>query len=332
MSFDWLFGPVEDIDAWLEGLFEGAPLLVVLGIAFVLGLRHASDPDHLVAVTSLVAAEGGDTRAAGRLGAWWGLGHAITLLLIGVPLIAFKSELPGWLENGAEKAVGVVIILLALRVAIKWALGDYRATGHAHEHGEPAEAHVRHARHLRRGDSEHAHRNVRTPAQAFAIGTLHGLAGTGAVVVLLISALPSQLEAAAALAVFAPMSILSMALCTAAFAWVLTRPVIEPLYRSVLIPALGAFGLMFGLWYTGLTYPAGRQRRRVGVRTCGGCLLPCISRQIAPNVSPAPCGRPRRRPGRRKSRRPLPAAFPAAARADRVPPAARRCAPPAGGC
>ena len=253
MSFDWLFGPVEDIDAWLEGLFEGAPLLVALVIAFVLGLRHASDPDHLVAVTSLVAAEGGDTRAAGRLGAWWGLGHAITLLLIGVPLIAFKSELPGWLENGAEKAVGVVIILLALRVAGKWARGDYRATGHAHEHGEPAEAHVRRARHLRRGDSEHAHRNVRTPEQAFAIGTLHGLAGTGAVVVLLISALPSQLEAAAALAVFAPMSILSMALCTAAFAWVLTRPVIEPLYRSVLIPALGAFGLMFGLWYTGLT-------------------------------------------------------------------------------
>jgi hypothetical protein len=49
------------------------------------------------------------------------------------------------------------------------------------------------------------------------------------------------------------MSILSMALCTAAFAWMLTRPVIEPLYRAVVIPALGVFGLMFGLWYTGLT-------------------------------------------------------------------------------
>ena len=150
MSFEWLFHPVEDVDAWLEGLFEGAPLLVALGIAFVLGLRHASDPDHLVAVTSLVAAEGGDTRAASRLGAWWGLGHALTLLLIGVPLIAFKSELPVWLESGAEKAVGVVIILLALRVAVKWARGDYRATGHAHESAEPAEAHVRQARHLPR--------------------------------------------------------------------------------------------------------------------------------------------------------------------------------------
>jgi hypothetical protein len=94
---------------------------------------------------------------------------------------------------------------------------------------------------------------LRTRGQAFGIGTLHGLAGTGAVVVLLIAAMPGQLAAAAALAVFAPMSILSMAACTSAFAWVLTRPVIEPLYATVLVPALGAFGLVFGLWYAGLT-------------------------------------------------------------------------------
>jgi high-affinity nickel permease len=252
LSFDWLFDPMEDVDAWLTGLFDGAPLLVALGLAFVLGLRHASDPDHLVAVTSLVAADDGDTRAATRLGAWWGLGHATVLLAVGIPLIAFKTELPAWLENGAEKAVGVVIILLALRVGAKWARGDYRAS--KHEHGVAAhDTHDARLRHLRKGAAEHSHRHVRTPQQAFAIGTLHGLAGTGAVALLLIAALPTQLEAIAALAVFAPMSILSMALCTAAFAWVLTRPVIEPLYRTVVIPALGVFGVVFGLWYTGLT-------------------------------------------------------------------------------
>ena len=71
-------------------------------------------------------------------------------------------------------------------------------------------------------------------------------------VLLLIAALPSQLEAAAALAVFAPMSIASMALLTGAFAWVLTRPLIDPVYRAVLIPGLGLFGVMFSLWYSGL--------------------------------------------------------------------------------
>jgi hypothetical protein len=251
VSFDFLFQPLEELDAALTALFDGAPMLVALGIALVLGLRHASDPDHLVAVTSLVAADGGDTRHATKLGAWWGVGHALALVFIGVPLIAFKSELPGWLESGAEKAVGLVIVGLSLRVGLKWMRGDYRADAHAHH--DPAGSHPRRLRHLRRGDGEHRHRHLRTPSQAFALGTLHGLAGTGAVVLLLIAALPTRLEAAAALAVFAPVSILSMALCTTAFAWVLTRPAIEPLYRAVLIPALGAFGLTFGLWYAGVT-------------------------------------------------------------------------------
>jgi high-affinity nickel permease len=254
VSFEFLFQPLEQLDLWIEGLFNGAPLLVALGIALMLGLRHASDPDHLVAVTSLVAADGGDTRAATRLGAWWGVGHGLTLLVIGLPLIFFKSELPAWLETGAEKTVGVVILFLAARVIYKWMKGDYRMTAHAHRavHADELGGHER-RRHLRRGDGGHAHRHVRSPRQAFGIGMLHGLAGTGAVVLLLIAALPTQLEAAAALAVFAPMSVASMALLTGVFAWVLTRPIVEPVYRTVLIPALGVFALMFGAWYTGLT-------------------------------------------------------------------------------
>jgi hypothetical protein len=244
VSFEFLFKPFEELDSLITGLFDGAPLLVALGIAFLLGLRHASDPDHLVAVTSLVAAEGGDTRKAARLGAWWGMGHSSALIVIGVPLIAFKTGLPGWLEASAEKAIGVVILVLAARVIYKWARGDYKATAHAHAGGHASR------RHLRKGHA-HRHVKVRTRAQAVGIGLLHGLAGTGAIVLLLIAALPSRLEAGLALAVFAPMSIASMAALTAAFAWVLTRPLVEPLYRSVLIPGMGAFGVMFGLWYAG---------------------------------------------------------------------------------
>jgi hypothetical protein len=221
MSFDFLFAPVEQLDTWLTALLDGAPLLAAMAIAVVLGLRHASDPDHLVAVTSLVAAEDGSPRAAVRLGAFWGLGHAATLLLIGLPLIALGSELPGGVQATAETAVGVVILALAARLSWRWFRNDY---------GE----------------------RVRSPHGSFAIGLLHGLAGSGAVVLLLIAALPTQLAAAAALAAFAPMSILSMAGMTGAFAWVLTRPVVEPAYHTVLVPALAAFGLLFGLWYVGL--------------------------------------------------------------------------------
>ena len=247
MSFDVLFQPAEQLDHLLEGLFAGATLPVALLVAFLLGLRHASDPDHLVAVTSLVAAEGGDTRKAAGLGAWWGLGHAASLLALGIPLIAFKAQLPAWLESGAEKGIGVVILALAARVIFKWARGDYRATAHGHADGHSRRRHLRLG-----GGSGHRHVRVRSRGRALSIGLLHGLAGTGAVVLLLIAALPTKLEAALALAVFAPMSAVSMALCTTAFAWLLTRPLVEPVYRTVLIPGLGLFGLMFGLWYAGL--------------------------------------------------------------------------------
>lgn len=247
MNFDFLFAPAEAIDGWLSELLAGAPLPAALFVAFLLGLRHASDPDHLVAVTSLVAADDGDMRGAARLGAWWGVGHGMTLLALGLPLIFLKEELPSWFEAGAEKAIGIVILVLAAKVIYKWIRGDFRVGRHRHEE----EAH----RHLRRRHvaTEHGHRHVRTPQQAMAIGLLHGVAGTGAVVVLLIAGLPGQLEAAAALAVFAPMSIVSMALCTSVFAWVLTRPLVEPVYRAILIPALGLFGVMFGASYAGLS-------------------------------------------------------------------------------
>ena len=79
-----------------------------------------------MATTSLVAADGGDTRGAVRLGAWWGVGHAAALLVIGLPLILLKGELPGWVEGVAETAVGVVILGLAARVLWMWARGELR--------------------------------------------------------------------------------------------------------------------------------------------------------------------------------------------------------------
>ena len=189
MSFDFLFDPVEDVDAFLTELLDGAPLAVALLIAFVLGLRHASDPDHLVAVTSLVTADGGNSRRAARLGAFWGLGHGSVLIAMGLPLIFFKEELPSWFESASEKAVGIVILALAAKVLFKWVRGDYRVGRHEHRAHTATDVDpgTRH-RHLRDGaEIAHVHRQVRSSQQSFAIGMLHGLAGTGAVVLLLLS-------------------------------------------------------------------------------------------------------------------------------------------------
>jgi hypothetical protein len=237
-----LYGPAEGLDHALGSLLDGAGLPLVLVLALALGLRHASDPDHLVAVTSLVAGEGGVTRDAAGLGAWWGIGHAAALIVLGAPLIVLGAELPGWLESGAEKVIALVIVLLGLRVLWRWLRGGYAIAPHGHP---PGGEH----RHVWR-EREHEHRR-RTPGQAFAIGALHGLAGTGAVVLLLLAALPGPAEALLALAVFAPASVISMTACTAALTWVLTRRRLDVPYRRVLLPVLGLGAVAFGIAFAG---------------------------------------------------------------------------------
>src|SRR5258705_216337 len=109
------------LDETISGLAAGHGAIVVLLVAFALGLRHASDPDHLVAVSTLVAS--GKERAgrsAGLLGAAWGAGHATTLLLFGLPVIFVQAFLPAAVESLAEALIGVIIIALAARVLIRW--------------------------------------------------------------------------------------------------------------------------------------------------------------------------------------------------------------------
>jgi hypothetical protein len=119
----------------------------------------------------------------------------------------------------------VVIVLLALRVLVRWLHRN-----RAHDHDRP----------------------LRTPREAFGIGLLHGLAGTGAVVLLLIAALPTPLAACAALAVFAPMSAGLDGALHERLRLDAHAPRGDPVYRTVLMPALGAMGLLFGIWYIGV--------------------------------------------------------------------------------
>src|SRR5215467_9200117 len=112
--------PMSRADDWLSAQASGHGALVVLLLAFALGLRHASDPDHLVAVSTLVA----DTReraarAAARLGLAWGLGHAATLLAFGLPVLLFRSYLPHVVEQSAEAAIGAIIVVLAVRLLLR---------------------------------------------------------------------------------------------------------------------------------------------------------------------------------------------------------------------
>jgi hypothetical protein len=119
------------VDDFISSHASGHGPLIVLLLAFILGLRHASDPDHLVAVSTLAAdTRGRAARAAASLGAAWGVGHATTLLAFGLPVLLFRSVLPHAVEQSAEALIGLIIVVLAVRLLVGWRRSASRT--HAH--------------------------------------------------------------------------------------------------------------------------------------------------------------------------------------------------------
>src|SRR5688500_16860606 len=112
------------LDEWIAGLGNNGPM--AMAVALLLGLRHATDPDHLTAVSTLILSDARDgVRRAGALGLAWGLGHATTLVAFGLPVVLFRQYLPEGLLQGAEVAIGLVIVLLALRLLARWTQGYF---------------------------------------------------------------------------------------------------------------------------------------------------------------------------------------------------------------
>ena len=102
------------IDDWIAGLGESGSVAVVLLVAVLLGLRHATDPDHLTAVSTLIVADRRHgTARARRLGLAWGAGHATTLFAFGMPIVLVGAYLPDSLQRAAEVAIGLIIAALA---------------------------------------------------------------------------------------------------------------------------------------------------------------------------------------------------------------------------
>jgi high-affinity nickel permease len=208
------------LDDRIAGLSNGATLIVVVAVSMLLGLRHASDPDHLTAVTTMIAARRERvTRHAARLGLVWGLGHATSLFVFGLPVVLYSAYLPRSVQDAAETMVGVVIVLLAVGL-------------------------------LRRSRTgmTHVHPRGRTPWQAYAIGLVHGMGGTAGVGLLLLATIPSHALALAALGLFAACTAVSMTLLSAGFGVALSAGAVRDSFHRF-APVLGVASLAFGVWY-----------------------------------------------------------------------------------
>lgn len=173
-------------------------------VAFVLGLRHALEADHLTAVSTLVADQP-RPRDAALVGALWGVGHAAALLIAGGLLLVLRLRLPPGAARGLELGVACMLVFLGSR-SIRRALRDGRAGRSApHPHGD--------TRHVHAGASDHVHLGPWTLARRpLLVGVVHGLAGSGALAALALASMPSLSAGLGYLVVFGVGSVGGMAL------------------------------------------------------------------------------------------------------------------------
>jgi cytochrome c biogenesis protein CcdA len=223
-------------------------------LALLLGLRHATDPDHLTAVSTLLLNEKGHRRRAALLGWAWGLGHGVTLCALGIPFILFDLGIPQPLQRAAEVLIGVIIVLLAGRLLLRWRRGYFHM--HPHRHGSLSHIHPHVHEHPGGPDAHpavHSHSHPaklgRSPLTSFGLGMVHGVGGSAGAGVLLLASAGSRLQGAVALLVFAAATASAMALLSLAFALLLGRRGIQRRLAE-LVPVFATAGLIFGVWYS----------------------------------------------------------------------------------
>ena len=205
---------------------------------FLIGLRHALDPDHLAAMSTL-AVERPARRKAAALGAWWGVGHSASLLGAGALLLLCRVRLPEGAAQLLELAVAVMLIALGAR-SIRRALQARGGAAVEHAHGA-----VIHAHH---GSADHFHvRSLTVARRPLLVGLVHGLAGTGAITALALASMPTVATALAYIAMFALGSIGGMALLTGAAGIPLARLARHPAAHTAMMACVGALSLVVGV-------------------------------------------------------------------------------------
>jgi len=211
-------------------------LLSILAVGFFLGMRHATDPDHVIAVTTIVSNQRNSARAT-LIGAFWGVGHTLTILVVGAAIILFNLVIPVRLGLSMELSVAVMLIVLGLgniagflrsmpAVAIQNqndSAGEITVHSHAHSHGDLVhhhlhshgeDAHVHSPNPLARLDRVFGTVGAYQYLRPFVVGIVHGLAGSAAVALLVLTTIRDSRWAVAYLLVFGVGTVAGMMLIT----------------------------------------------------------------------------------------------------------------------
>lgn len=219
-------------------------LYAAFALGLVLGIQHAMDADHVIAVSTIVT-EQKSLRWASLIGAFWGLGHSATLFVVGLLVIGLRLTISPKLALGLELLVALMLMFLG--ASILWrALRREQLHAHTHDHNPETHTHF-HLHGTSPVDHRHAHpfRSMRKP---FFVGMIHGLAGSAALMLLVLTTIPSPWAGLAYIVIFGMGSVGGMLALSSMIAvpFILTARRFSLLNRWIKIAA-GAASIGFGL-------------------------------------------------------------------------------------
>lgn len=175
----------------------------VLLLGFVLGVHHAIEADHLAAVTAIVS-EKKNVFTASIVGGLWGVGHTISLFIVGLIVIFLKLQISESVESKLEGIVGIMLVALGVNAIYKLVRSD-KVHAHKHSHGDVTHTHLH-----THGEDEAAESHHRLSPRSVLVGMVHGLAGSAALMLMIVPLIPSALVALLYIVIFGVGSIAGM--------------------------------------------------------------------------------------------------------------------------
>ncbi|ULT56596.1 sulfite exporter TauE/SafE family protein [Neobacillus drentensis] len=217
--------------------------LSILALGFVLGIKHAIEPDHVIAV-STIASQSKKLVKSTLAGVFWGIGHTATLFIIGIILILMKGEIPEKWAMSLEFLVGIMLVYLGLTTIRSFKDIHVHQHGHDGDHHKHVHSHVNNGQH----QHQHQHQNVSYLKSLF-IGLVHGLAGSGAMVLLTMSTVKSVWEAAVYILIFGVGTILGMLFFTTIIGIPFVFSAKKQVLNQTLTRLTGVISVAFGIYY-----------------------------------------------------------------------------------
>jgi ABC-type nickel/cobalt efflux system permease component RcnA len=239
-----------------SGLESSLSLLAVLGVGLAFGLKHATEVDHIVAVSTIVSDHRSIWRSA-VVGAFWGIGHTVSLVAVGLVVLVLRITIPEWVANWLEFGVALMIIGLGASALMRVLRKRRNFHLHRHQHEGVSHLHV----HFHDHQTEHAgpvaahsHSVSIVGIKPFLVGAMHGLAGSAALMLLVLAQTQSLLAGLVYLGIFGLGSILGMIIMSGlvGLPFVLTSERLSGIHYSLQTFA-GVMSIVFGLWYASAT-------------------------------------------------------------------------------